>query len=42
MGNTLTPNTPLADDTYAISYTITDAAGNVSDASSVTTITVDT
>ncbi|WP_201580510.1 BapA/Bap/LapF family large adhesin [Psychrobacter sp. Pi2-52] len=42
VGNTLTPNTPLADDTYNISYTITDAAGNVSDASPVTIITVDT
>ncbi|WP_394210406.1 Ig-like domain-containing protein, partial [Psychrobacter piscatorii] len=40
--NTLTPDTPLADDTYDISYTITDAAGNVSEPSPATTITVDT
>ena len=42
VNNTLTPDTPLADDTYDISYTITDAAGNVSEPSPATTITVDT
>ncbi|WP_024433474.1 Ig-like domain-containing protein, partial [Acinetobacter baumannii] len=39
---TLTPTTPLADGTYQLTYTLTDAAGNESAQSPALTVTVDT
>ena len=40
--NTLTPNLPLADGVYQVSYRYTDVAGNASAAGSVTQVTIDT
>ncbi|MCG8377544.1 MAG: Ig-like domain-containing protein, partial [Chlorobiales bacterium] len=39
---TLTPDTPLGDGTYDVTYTLTDAAGNESPASDPLTIEIDT
>lgn len=40
--NTLTPNLPLSDGVYQVSYRYSDIAGNVSVAASVTQVTIDT
>lgn len=40
--NTLTPNLPLADGVYQVSYRYLDVAGNASAAGSVTQVTIDT
>ena len=40
--NTLTPNAPLVDGVYQVSYRYLDAAGNISAAGSATQVTIDT